>query len=66
MTTPLPDEYVMVMKKRQPKPIWLKEHQDRFREAMRIAGEETKHLKGPERVRAMNQLARKMLKRAQA
>ncbi|MFH1484893.1 MAG: hypothetical protein ABIH46_02385 [Chloroflexota bacterium] len=53
---------VVLRRKRKTPPTWLKPYQDRFKEAMRIAGEETRHLKGPERVKEMNRLARMILK----
>ena len=51
------DELVLVMKRRNPNPTWLKPHQGRFVKAMAIAGERTAHLTGKERVREMNRVA---------
>lgn len=52
----MPDknDYVMYVRKKGPKPIWLAAHQERLKAATKRASEETKHLSGPARVLEMN------------
>ena len=46
---------MLVMKRRGPTPsTWAKPQQARIRKANVVAAEQTRHLKGPERVVAMN------------
>ena len=48
-------DYVLVMKRRGPDPTpWAKPQHDRIRQANKAAAEQTRHLKGTERVLAMN------------
>ena len=59
-----PAELGLVMKRRGPDPsAWLKPHQARLAEASRIAGEQTKHLKGPARDVAKYRIVGKLLAR---
>ncbi len=44
---------------------WLRPHQQRLAEASRIAGEQTKNLKGPARVVAKGRIVRELLKTPQ-
>lgn len=63
---PNSDELIVVVRrksKRDPRE-WLRPYQDRFREAQKVAAEETKDLRGPERVRAMNRLVSERMKGA--
>ena len=48
------EELQVILRRRPKNPTWLKKHQERFAEATRIAAEETKHLSGETRSRAMN------------
>ena len=48
-------DYVLVLKRRGPDPTpWAKPQHDRIRQANKAAAEQTRHLKGAERVLAMN------------
>lgn len=64
VSPPEPDEgveYIITVRKKPPKPVWLKPHQERFKAAMRQASAETAHLTGPERVKAMNERCRELM-----
>ena len=54
--SPMPEEaeYVMYVRKKGPKPVWLADYQERLKVASRRASEETLHLNGPTRVSEMN------------
>lgn len=58
------DDYILVVRKKPRNPTWLKKHQERLKEASKVAAEETKHLKGAERVRAMNTVIAREMKKA--
>ena len=63
---PKSDEFIVVVRrksKRNPRE-WLGPYQDKFREAQKVAAEETKNLRGPERVREMNRLVSEKMKGA--
>ena len=63
--TPSPlEEYGLVMRPRSRPPIWLKQYQDRIGAVTRQAAAETVHLKGAERVMAMNALVSKLMREA--
>lgn len=58
------DDYVIVVRKRQPTPTWLSEYQRRLTEANHVAAAATTRLTGERRVRLMNQIVRIHMKRA--
>lgn len=57
-----PDDYGIVMRKRGRDPTWLNKYKQRLAEANKVAAERTQHLKGADRVRAMNQIVRDLLR----
>ena len=65
--TPTPNandtEIVVVMRRKHPNPTWLAPYRQRLKEASRTAAERTNHLQGPERVRAMNEIVRELMRK---
>ena len=59
---PTADTYGLVMRRKGRDPVWLNEYKRRLAEASRVAAEQTRHLKGPRRVEAMNQIVRDLMK----
>lgn len=59
------DDYVLVLRQRQPDPTWLKHYQGKLAAATRQAAAETRHLTGGERRRIMQQRIAAILKGAQ-
>ena len=60
--TPPPDDYGLVLQPRRRNPTWLDPYKKRLAEANKVAAERTKHLKGADRVRAMNQIVRELMR----
>lgn len=58
----LPEDYILVPRRRPLNPTWLKKYQEYFSEAIKRAAAETKHLKGADRVRAQNLLTARYIK----
>lgn len=60
------DDYVVVLRKKNPHPVWLKEYQEKLTQASKIASKKTKHLRGATRVQAMHRIISEILKDGQS
>ena len=56
------DDLVIVVRKKGKRPTWLKGYQEKMRDVSRRASKETAHLRGQDRVRAMNALVGKYIR----